>query len=309
MTALLGADGPESVMNRTGVVDMAGDSLRADYDRYLALSKAADDAQHRATAAATAQQRVAAQAKAARAAAAGAAQRAESLRASVATRRAAVVQALARAEHTSVALAAQRQAALEEIARRKAEAEARRKAAAAAKKAQQEAAAQAAAAAAAAAQDHAGGKGSKGGGTGGTGGTGGGGRDGDGPGTPAPPAPAGSAGAAIAFAKAQLGEPYLWGAAGPNRWDCSGLTMMAWRAGGISLPHFSGAQYDAGTPIPVSQARAGDLLFWSSNGRPSGIHHVALALGGGQFIEAPHPGANVRYNSIYEYYPNFAVRL
>jgi cell wall-associated NlpC family hydrolase len=85
--------------------------------------------------------------------------------------------------------------------------------------------------------------------------------------------------------------------------------MMAWRAGGISLPHFSGAQYDAGTPIAVSDAEPGDLLFWTSNGRPSGIHHVALYLGGGQFIEAPHTGADVRYNSIYDYYPNFAVRL
>ena len=61
--------------------------------------------------------------------------------------------------------------------------------------------------------------------------------------------------------------------------------------------------------IPVSSARAGDLYFWSSNGLPSGIHHVALALGGGQFIEAPHTGAYVRYNSVYAWYPNCAVRL
>jgi cell wall-associated NlpC family hydrolase len=291
LTAFLDADGPESIMNRTGVVDMAGDSLRADYDRYLASSRAADEAERKARAAAQAQEKVAAQARAARSAAAAAAARAEELRASVATRRTAVVQALAKAEHVSVTLAAARQQALEEIARRKAEAEARRKAAAAAKKAQEEAAKQAAA-------------GSQGSGPGSGQGSGG-----PGPGPTAPPAPTGSVGAAIAFARAQLGEPYRWGAAGPDRWDCSGLTMMAWRAGGISLPHFSGAQYDAGTPIPVSDARPGDLLFWTYNGRPSGIHHVALYLGGGTFIEAPHTGADVRYNSIYDDFPNFAVRL
>jgi cell wall-associated NlpC family hydrolase len=59
----------------------------------------------------------------------------------------------------------------------------------------------------------------------------------------------------------------------------------------------------------VSDARPGDLLFWSSNGAPSGIHHVALYLGDGRFLEAPHTGADVRYNSIYSWYPDFAVRL
>jgi cell wall-associated NlpC family hydrolase len=85
--------------------------------------------------------------------------------------------------------------------------------------------------------------------------------------------------------------------------------MQAWASAGRYLPHYSVAQYESGTPIPVSSARAGDLLFWSSNGAPSGIHHVALYLGGGSFIEAPHTGAYVRYNSIYSWYPDFAVRL
>ncbi len=129
------------------------------------------------------------------------------------------------------------------------------------------------------------------------------------PPAPNPPAPSGGADTAIAFAKAQLGEPYRWGATGPSSWDCSGLTMRAWQAAGKYLPHYSVAQYDMGTPIPISSARPGDLLFWSSNGRPSGIHHVALSLGGGSFLEAPHTGANVRYNSIYTWYPDFAVRL
>jgi cell wall-associated NlpC family hydrolase len=85
--------------------------------------------------------------------------------------------------------------------------------------------------------------------------------------------------------------------------------MMAWASAGVSLPHFAEAQYYQGTPIPVSQARPGDLLFWTSNGQTSGIHHVAIYAGGGQFIEAPHTGAYVRYNSIYFWYPNYAVRL
>jgi cell wall-associated NlpC family hydrolase len=85
--------------------------------------------------------------------------------------------------------------------------------------------------------------------------------------------------------------------------------MRAWQSAGRLLPHYSVAQYLSGTPIPVSAAGPGDLLFWSSNGMPSGIHHVALALGGGRFIEAPHTGADVRYDSVYLWYPDFAVRL
>ena len=112
----------------------------------------------------------------------------------------------------------------------------------------------------------------------------------------------------IAYAKAQLGKPYQWAAAGPKTFDCSGLTMQAWARGGKRLPHYSVAQFAQSTPISMLDARAGDLLFWSSNGSPSGIHHVALYLGGGQFIEAPHTGAVVRYNSIYNWYPDFVAR-
>ena len=113
---------------------------------------------------------------------------------------------------------------------------------------------------------------------------------------------------AIAYAYAQVGKPYQWGAAGPGSFDCSGLTMQAWARGGKSLPHYSVAQYSMGTPVPVSQARAGDLLFWSSNGSPSGIHHVALALGGGRYIEAPRTGLDVRVSTYSYWYPTHAVR-
>ncbi|MFY0407216.1 C40 family peptidase [Solicola sp. PLA-1-18] len=114
------------------------------------------------------------------------------------------------------------------------------------------------------------------------------------------PEPSGGVEAAIRFAKAQLGEPYVFGAAGPSSWDCSGLTMRAWRAGGRSLPHFSGAQYDASTPVPVGRARRGDLLFWS-NGGPGSIYHVALYLGGGMMIHAPRPGQGVKIVPVDEW--------
>ena len=85
--------------------------------------------------------------------------------------------------------------------------------------------------------------------------------------------------------------------------------MVAWAKGGRSLPHYSRAQFTAGTRISLSAVRPGDLYFWSSNGSPSGIHHVAIAIGGGQFIEAPRTGLNVRVNSIGNWFPTYAVRL
>lgn len=291
ITAMLGKGGPEEVMAKTGVISAAGDSLKADYDRYLGLSNKADRAEAAATTAAQKAAAIADTARNDKAAAAAAAVHAESLATDVSQRRNEVVTALAKAEHTSIALARQRQDALERIARAKAAAAERKRAEEAAKKAQAEAAAEQAKAAK--------NRGSDGPSSGGSGTT-----------TPVAPPPSGSGvAAAISYAKAQLGKPYLWAAAGPDRFDCSGLTMMAWRQGGIDLPHFSGAQYDAGTPEAITDARPGDLLFWSYNGRPSGIHHVALYLGNGNFIEAPHTGADVRYNTIGAEYPNFAVRL
>ncbi|MCW2712370.1 MAG: NlpC/P60 family protein, partial [Marmoricola sp.] len=113
---------------------------------------------------------------------------------------------------------------------------------------------------------------------------------------------------AIAYAKAQLGKPYLWAASGPTMFDCSGLTMRAWGAAGVALPHYSVAQFAQSTRVSMADARPGDLLFWSYDGTPGAIHHVALYLGGGQFIEAPRTGLNVRYNSIYNWYPDFVAR-
>lgn len=126
---------------------------------------------------------------------------------------------------------------------------------------------------------------------------------------PAPPAASGSASAAIAFARAQIGEPYVWGAAGPSSWDCSGLTAGAWAASGKYLPHYSVAQYEQSTPISPGDLRPGDLLFWGSSSSPSSIYHVALYIGGGQMIHAPRTGRPVTQESMYYWItPNFYAR-
>jgi cell wall-associated NlpC family hydrolase len=95
---------------------------------------------------------------------------------------------------------------------------------------------------------------------------------------------------ALAFAKAQLGEPYARSGAGPSSWDCSGLTMKAWGAVGVSLPHSSGQQFTRAQPVSRSDLQLGDLVFFYSD-----IHHVGLYAGNGQVIHAPRPGKSVEY--------------
>lgn len=107
-----------------------------------------------------------------------------------------------------------------------------------------------------------------------------------------PPA-SGRAAEAVAFAKAQLGKPYQWAADGPGSYDCSGLTMAAWAAAGVSLPHSSSSQYSSGPHVSRSQLQPGDLVFFYSP-----ISHVGLYVGGGKMIDAPHTGAVVEYQSI-----------
>jgi peptidoglycan DL-endopeptidase CwlO len=95
---------------------------------------------------------------------------------------------------------------------------------------------------------------------------------------------------ALAYAKAQLGEPYARSGAGPSSWDCSGLTMMAWGSVGVSLPHSSRQQFSRGRPVAKSDLQLGDLVFFYSD-----ISHVALYAGNGQVIHAPRPGKSVEY--------------
>ncbi|WP_226352145.1 C40 family peptidase [Pseudonocardia sp. ICBG601] len=99
---------------------------------------------------------------------------------------------------------------------------------------------------------------------------------------------------ALDFAAAQFGKPYVWGGAGPDGFDCSGLTMRAWQAAGVQLPRTSREQATAGQRVPLSEARPGDLVFWSRNGTIPGIHHVALYLGDDRIREAPTTGTPVR---------------
>ncbi|MFF6811907.1 NlpC/P60 family protein [Streptomyces sp. NPDC012403] len=99
---------------------------------------------------------------------------------------------------------------------------------------------------------------------------------------------------ALAFARAQIGKPYVWGATGPGSYDCSGLTQAAWKAAGVTLPRTTYDQVDAGTTVPVSQAQPGDLVFFYDD-----VTHVGIYIGNGMMIHAPKPGTYVREESIY----------
>ena len=116
----------------------------------------------------------------------------------------------------------------------------------------------------------------------------------------APPPPSGgggggsgSAAAVVAYARAQVGKPYCYGGSGPGCFDCSGLTMMAWRQAGVSLPHSSSAQYNVGRRISASELQPGDLIFYYSP-----ISHVSVYIGNGQRISATHTGDYVRVQSL-----------
>jgi cell wall-associated NlpC family hydrolase len=108
------------------------------------------------------------------------------------------------------------------------------------------------------------------------------------------PAARGGVDEVIAEAKRQLGKPYVWGADGPDSFDCSGFTQWAWKAGGVSLPHYSGAQYSSTTHVSMSAIQPGDLIFYEDPGS-----HVALYIGNGTIIHAPNSRSTVRYDSLY----------
>jgi cell wall-associated NlpC family hydrolase len=301
--AVLGADGPAGVMDQLLAYEGASTSMDAQLQRFTATADLAEVFQGEAEEARQEKLRLLEEAELAKDAAAAAAQAAQAIAASVATRKAELIAELARLEGVSVALAERRQSALEEIERQQAVEAARQAAEEAGREEQlaqdyqpesqpesepdsepqsrpepetQEPAEQ---------------------------------PDPEpSPVAPAPvdttpPAPSGGAAAAIAFAQSQRGDPYVWGAAGPDSWDCSGLTMAAWAAGGVSLPHYSVAQYDATTPVSAASLRAGDLLFWGSTSSPSSIFHVGLYVGGGMMIHAPRTGRPVTLESMYYWVP------
>ena len=93
---------------------------------------------------------------------------------------------------------------------------------------------------------------------------------------------------ALKFALQQIGDIYVWAAAGPTRWDCSGLTMRAYQKAGVSLPHHSGSQFKYGKSVAYSDVKPGDLLYF---GKP--ISHVSIYMGGGKMVQAQRAGKKV----------------
>ncbi|MFF2143857.1 C40 family peptidase [Kitasatospora sp. NPDC058190] len=268
LNALLGARGPREAGDRAAAVGVASERTRQILDAATSTAAAAKAASATARTATAAAEKAAAEVGAAKARAGQrlAAQQGEV--AAATQRRERLLADLAAARDTTVELERKRREALEAIAAREAEAAAR----AAAERAARDA--EAAAAAAAAAKT---------------------------PAVPpdARPWSAEGAAAAVAFARSKIGLPYIWGGEGPEGYDCSGLTMMAWRTGGKELNHFAADQYAQSTPITYRQLRPGDLVFWTDTGRAADIHHVGLYIGDDQMIEAPRVGMPVKQASLW----------
>ncbi len=104
----------------------------------------------------------------------------------------------------------------------------------------------------------------------------------------------GRAARAVQYALSQVGDRYVAAAAGPSSFDCSGLTMQAWRQAGISLPHYSRSQYSTTRRVPLSQAQPGDLVFYFG----SGAHHVGMYIGNGKMVHAANPRTGVVVTSV-----------
>ena len=99
----------------------------------------------------------------------------------------------------------------------------------------------------------------------------------------------GKAAEALRYAMGKIGTPYVWGASGPSSFDCSGLTMWAYKQVGINLPHYTGSQFNAGTHVSRGDLQPGDLVFFYSD-----LHHMGIYVGGGKMLHAPHTGDVVK---------------
>ncbi|MGW7295856.1 C40 family peptidase [Streptomyces xiamenensis] len=125
--------------------------------------------------------------------------------------------------------------------------------------------------------------------------------------TESAPAPAsGSAAAVISFVQSQLGDAYVLGATGPDAWDCSSLVQAAYASAGISLPRTSQPQSTSGTQVSLSNLQPGDILYWGSAGS---AYHVAIYIGGGQFIGAQNSSTGVVQRDMEWDTPTGAVRV
>jgi peptidoglycan DL-endopeptidase CwlO len=300
LETILSSKGPQEVIDRASGMAVVSD-LRTEVLQEASATSVVAGVLQRQAAQAQAQQLAAAQAaESARAQAQAMADAAQAQTAAIQRQQAQLVAQLATLRHTSVALEGRRQAGLKAeaearaAAAAKAEAERRAREAARREATRQEAARQEAARQAAARQQRQQRRT----------------QQAPAPAPPAPvvapPAPApvdpparrsGGVGAVIAFAQAQMGEPYVWGAEGPGSWDCSGLTMKAWQQAGVYLSHYTGFQWAETRHLPISARQPGDLIFYGVSGSAS--HHVGLYIGGDQMIEAPHTGANVRISTIW----------
>lgn len=318
--AYLSSGGPQQVADRAAVLETLAQARRQALTDASMATNAATEARRRADAAAAQLSKAAAEANQAQSAASAAVARAESESERLGVEQQARLVQLAALRNTTVELEQARQEALARVAaaeeaarqaeaqRAAAEAAAQRAAAESAARAAAEQEAAAAAAAAAAAQQAA--EQAR--------------RAAEGqpvPAAPAPPAPptpvpapppapapappppaptnpaAGNRQAVLDYAYGQLGKPYVWGGAGPNSFDCSGLTMMSYRQIGIYLDHYTGSQYNAGTKIPIAQLQPGDLVFFGPSGPAS--YHVGIYIGNNQMIHAPNSNSVVRIDNIY----------
>jgi len=120
---------------------------------------------------------------------------------------------------------------------------------------------------------------------------------------PAAAPASGRAGAAVSYALAQVGDAYVYGAAGPDAFDCSGLTMMAWAQAGVGLAHSSSVQSGSGTPVSSDALQPGDLVFYYSP-----ISHVGMYIGNGQIVHAANPSSGVTTAPVFSMPYSGAVR-
>lgn len=109
----------------------------------------------------------------------------------------------------------------------------------------------------------------------------------------------GSGSTVVSFAYSLLGRPYVWGASGPNAFDCSGLAMYVYSHFGVGLPHYTGSQFSMGMSVSKSNLQPGDLVFFNTYGS---VSHVGIYIGGGNFIHAPGTGKSVTISNLNDGY-------
>jgi cell wall-associated NlpC family hydrolase len=298
LAPLFSANGPQELLDSAGAARSVSAAMQGSYLRYTATQVMTNLFKVQADQAVVKVKQATDEAAKAKSAADAAEQAQSSAVTAMGVQRKQAITQLAVLQNTSIQVAAQRQRGLEELARQRAAALAARKAAELKRRiAAREAAERAAEAAEKAREERERREEQK-----------------QNPGNPPKKQPdrprdddrpsRSGAGAVIDFALDQIGDMYLWGGTGPNRWDCSGLTQAAWEKAGVYLPHYSVAQYEQVRHIDEDELRPGDLIFWSTDpDDPGTIHHVAMYLGDGRMVHAPRTGKPVQIDSVYYWEP------